>query len=93
MEDEEIRSLLGKAFLLARGTQDENFERQKWNFVFHMTDWYDDLETLHQLFSSPTQWNADDACEFLVGFLAHAVPHLDAAAKLMLGDVANPFSE
>ncbi|MDB5331025.1 MAG: hypothetical protein JWP03_2176 [Phycisphaerales bacterium] len=52
------------------------------DFVFHMTDWYEELVRLSKLYADPSAsdqktWNND------VGqFLYHAVGHLMAAARI-----------
>ena len=64
----------------------EEYCRMKEDFVFHMTDWRDDLEKVRDLYSRPGEWSTDDATRFLVGFMYHAVPHLTAAQNLLLSD-------
>ena len=58
-----------------------------------MTDWQSDLEKLYEMCANPQCWQAESACEFLIGFLYHVVPHLNAAAKLLIDTVGDPFSE
>ena len=71
----------------------EEYEQRRHEFVFHMTDWKDDLERFAALFNNPDQQNEEAASAFLIGFLYHVVPHLNAAARLLLDDVGNPFSQ
>ena len=91
-DDATLKGLLGQAFEIARQrSEDQSFEDHKFDFVFHMTDWRKDLETLHQMFSFPERWDADAACVFLIGFLSHVIPHLNAAGKLLVDNVGDPF--
>lgn len=69
----------------------DEFERRKRDFVFHMTDWKTDLDGLARLFHRPDANEEDAAHSFLIGFLYHVVPHLGAAARLLLGDIGSPF--
>lgn len=91
--DRVLEDLLGRVFEMARhGGDAVHFEKQKWEFVFHMSDWRSDLNTLHQMYADPTQWTPESACQFLIGFLYHVVPHLNAAGRLLLGTIGDPFS-
>jgi len=69
----------------------DEYERLKEEFVFHMSDWRDDLGRLEVLFRDPERDPADAARD-VAGFLYHVVPHLNAAARLLLDGVADPFS-
>lgn len=92
--DPRLMDLLGRVFEdVKERTHDESFERNKRDFLFHMTDWQEDLEKLAELFRNPTSWEADSACDFVVGFLYHVVPHVNAAARLLVGCVGDPFSQ
>jgi hypothetical protein len=62
----------------------EEYNRRKYDFVFHMLDWKEDLDRLIELFSEPGQYSRDSATKLIVGFLYHVVPHLDAAFTLLL---------
>lgn len=52
------------------------------DFVFHMTDWYEDLVGLADLYSDPARRDQAKWDRVIAGFLYHAVGHLMAAAKL-----------
>jgi hypothetical protein len=69
----------------------EEFEQRRHDFVFHMTDWTSDLERLAALFNKPDEQDETATFAFMIGFLYHVVPHLDAAANLRLGQIDNPF--
>lgn len=57
-----------------------------------MTDWDKDLKGLASLSIDPRSKDADEATAFLVGFLYDVAPHLQAAAKLLLGEIGDPFA-
>ena len=56
-----------------------------------MTDWTDDLERLAALYKDPASMDLKAAQRFLFGFLVHVIPHLNAAGRLMLGEIRDPF--
>ncbi len=60
------------------------------DFVFHMTDWKEELEELSRLFERPADGTDAEWQRAVEGFLYHAVGHLFAAAKLN-GYVPDPF--
>jgi hypothetical protein len=62
------------------------------DFVFHMTDWLEDLERLVALYREPGQTMKEAAGDVVYGFLIHAVPHLMEAGRLLEGrPIRNPF--
>jgi hypothetical protein len=62
------------------------------DFVFHMTDWLEDVERLTEVFRHPTQVERESAGNAVYGFLIHALPHLMEAGRLLEGhDIRNPF--
>jgi hypothetical protein len=69
-----------------------DYEKLKRDFVFHMTDWMDDLRRLYALEQVPDVWETERATEFLIGFLYHAIPHLNAAGRLLLDEIPDPFA-
>lgn len=60
--------------------RDDN-ARCRWNFTFHMTDWVKDLRKLAALYEHPERYDKETAEDIVFGFLVHAVPHLQAAAR------------
>lgn len=58
--------------------------RRRRNFVFHMTDWMEDLDRLSELYKNPDQFDQKAAAEVVAHFLLHAIPHLRAAGRLAL---------
>lgn len=63
----------------------------KRDFIFHMTDWTVDLGNLAALYRHPEVCKRKDAREAIFAFLVHAVGHLNAASRLLLGKVYDPF--
>src|SRR5207253_1309986 len=61
------------------------------DFVFHMTDWIDDLEGLAALYDNPGRFDKKAAGQAVYGFLIHALPHLMAAGRLLDGKLSDPF--
>jgi hypothetical protein len=67
-------------------------DRRTRDFVFHMTDWSDDLASLARLFREPAKHDGEAWRSAIDGVLLHAVGHLLAAARLD-GGVSDPFAE
>lgn len=94
----QVEELLGEVFDGAReGLRSElppeEYERRRHDFVFHMVDWKDDLERLAHLFKKPEGLDAEGASNLLIGFLYHVVPHLNAAGRLLLDKIDDPFDD
>jgi hypothetical protein len=68
------------------------YEQRRYDFAFHMTDWLNDLDTLVKVYRAPEHVDRKIAREFLVGFLYHVIPHLNAAGRLLLDEVSDPFT-
>jgi|YelNatPaOPRAMG01_1025707.scaffolds.fasta_scaffold179823_1 hypothetical protein len=93
-----VEQLLGRVFDGAREGLRENldpqeYEKRRHDFVFHMTDWLGDLEQLADLFNRPDQQDEESASALVIGFLYHVVPHLNAAGRLLLDEIGDPFSQ
>jgi hypothetical protein len=54
------------------------------DFVFHMTDWEDDLHALAELYEHPERFSGPEAKRIVAGFLYHATAHVTEAARLLL---------
>ena len=94
----QLEQLLSRVFEGAReGLREDldpdEYEKRKHDFIFHMTDWKDDLGQLAALFHRPDLRDEEAASALLIGFLYHAVPHLNAAARLLLDDIGDPFTQ
>ena len=70
----------------------EEHARCKQEFVFHMLDWTSDLEELAALYRHPHK-RGSEAGKIVAGFLYHALPHLNAAGRLLLDRLPDPFAE
>lgn len=64
----------------------------KEDFCFHMTDWMSDLENLAALYRDPAAFDRKDSRDVIFRFLIHAVGHLNAASRILLGEVFDPFA-
>ena len=88
---------LGRAFDAARDGLREDvpaaeYERRRRDFVFHLTDCLDDLEGLSSWLRDPQRDDDDEAVSELVGMLYHIIPHLNAAGRLLLDEISDPFA-
>jgi hypothetical protein len=54
------------------------------DFVFHMTDWLDDLHQLKAVYDHPEECARSQAAQAIAGFLYHATAHVMEAARLLL---------
>jgi hypothetical protein len=69
-------------------------KKSRRDFVFHMTDWVDDLRSLSELYQHPERFDKEQAGRIVVGFLYHVIPHLQEAGRLMLDyDPGDVFAE
>lgn len=98
MNIDKTRTLLESVFDDCRESlrdelSDEEYQRRKDDFVFHMTDWVDNLEELQRLFANPGLLSLDQSTSALIGFLTHVIPHLNTAGDLLLDHVPNCFAE
>jgi hypothetical protein len=86
--------LLARTFEVYQDKEDARaYAERKADFIFHMTDWDSDLQTLAKLYQHPDQFDRKEACRFIYGFLAHVIPHLNAAGRLLLDEIPDPFSD
>ncbi len=63
------------------------------DFVFHMTDWLNDLRSLAAVYEHPAQADRKQAGMVVAGFLYHVLPHLKAAGRLLLDGIPDAFEE
>jgi hypothetical protein len=70
----------------------KEYERRRHDFVFHMTDWLDDLYDLNKLCRHPEDADVEKATIFVMGLLYHALPHLTTAGRLLLDTISDPFA-
>ncbi len=71
---------------------DPGKEKACGDFVFHMTDWIEELERLSRLYSDPLSHNEEEVRRAVTGFLYHACGHIIQAARLY-DYVPDPFGE
>jgi hypothetical protein len=92
----ELISLLSRAFDEHQGDlrdrlSPEEYERLRFAFAFHLSDWEDDLKKLSSLVESPESWTPEQTSSFLIGMLYHVIPHLKAAGRILLDGVGDGF--
>src|SRR5207248_10218441 len=63
----------------------------KQDFIFHMTDWLDDLRRLTAIYEHPEKFDRRTAGCDVAGFLYHVIPHLKAAGRLLLDEIPDAF--
>jgi hypothetical protein len=95
-QDQENEELMAKVFDRAQsGLRDEvgtaEYERRKRDFIFHMLDWKLDLSKIAGLLDHSESMSPRAATTFVIGFLYHVVPHLNAAGRLLLDEIPDPF--
>jgi hypothetical protein len=80
-----LARLLGAAYDHFQKVDDPQMNaRCRRNFIFHMTDWSEDLERLAELYQHPEKFDKASAAKLVAGFLYHVIPHLQAAGRLGL---------
>src|SRR5260370_896669 len=72
-----LKKLLGRVYACARDGPGESLTAEEYgtrrrDFVFHMTDWQEDLEKLTQLFANPDHYDQDAACTFITGTIINS---------------------
>jgi len=70
----------------------EEYEQQRHDFAFHMTDWKGDLVKLASWFRRPESLDDEESSRLIVGFLYHVIPHLNRSGQLLLEEIPDPFS-
>jgi len=66
--------------------------QRRFDFIFHMLDWARDARQFVDLLDHPEKYDKKTAEQFLIGFLFHVIPHLNAAGRLLLDEISDPFS-
>ena len=98
MTNDQLTALLNKVFdrvredCLPELVDPSAYNNWRQDFVFHMTDWMQDLERLRKLFNNPEQFGVENASHVIVSCLIHVIPHLNAAGRLLLDEVSDPFA-
>ena len=71
----------------------ELFEIKRQDFVFHMTDWLHDLEEIMDLYEHPEKYKTREAAIRFIAILVHVIPHLNAAGRILLNQISDPFAD
>lgn len=71
----------------------KEYERRRYDFDFHMTDWETDLRELVEIFDHPDKWTEESASPLIIGLLYHVIPHLKAAGRLLLDEIPDAFAD
>lgn len=88
-----IENLLGQVYDIMQSNSNElEHTAARKQFVFHMTDWLDDLEILSKVYIE-NELATDDVAKTVAGFLYHVIPHLNAAGRLLLDHIPDAFTE
>jgi hypothetical protein len=96
--DKKIEGFMAKVFDAVfeeerEGADPAEYERRRQDFAFHMTDWAGELEQMAALQRNLEQSDPEEAATFIIGFLYHVVPHLNAAGRLLLDEIPDPFAK
>jgi hypothetical protein len=87
---EKIEELLRGVFSELHEHNEPEYAKKRDDFVFHMTDWLDDLDDLRAIYNAE-ETTKEVAARFIVSFIYHVAPHLNAAGRLLLDEVPDPF--
>jgi hypothetical protein len=71
----------------------DEYKRRRQDFVFHVTEVADDFAEMAQWLAHPDTLSDEEASTLVIGFLYHAVPHLNSAGRLLLDKIDDPFVE
>lgn len=72
---------------------DPDYASRLHDFLFHMTDWWEDLAKFGWAMLEPGTPPSKQAVSAVYGFLIHAVPHLMAAGEALHGEpITHPFT-
>ncbi len=92
MPSKELRKLLGSIYHRFQKLENPKANAvAKQDFVFHMTDWLDDLRRLAAIYKNPGKFDRQSAGHIVAGFLYHVIPHLRAAGRLLLDQIPDAF--
>ncbi len=70
----------------------QEYEKLRHDFVFHLSEVRDDAARLAALLTEPDKLDEATAATLLIGILYHAIPHLNAAGRLLLDRISDPFA-
>jgi hypothetical protein len=95
--NDQLEELLGRVFDGAREGLRQSIEpgeyaKRRRDFIFHMTELKSEVQRLAELYKDPGGQDQDATSDFVIGALYHVIPHLNAAGKLLLDEILDPFS-
>src|SRR4051794_11083891 len=71
-----LKQLLGKVFdELGDATDLVAHKKRREDFIFHMTDWLNDLEDLGVIYKCPENRNRKETAIKIASILYHVIPH------------------
>jgi tRNA(Ile)-lysidine synthase TilS/MesJ len=96
--NDQLEELLGRIFDGAReglreSIEPDDYAQRRRDFIFHMTDWKSEVRQLADLYKNPKGHDELPTSDFLIGFLYHVIPHLNAAGRLLLDEVLDTFAD
>jgi hypothetical protein len=92
MPSKDLKKLLGSIYHQFQKLDDPKTNATaKQDFIFHMTDWLDDLRRLAAIYDHPEKFERRSAGRDVAGFLYHVIPHLKAAGRLLLDEIPDAF--
>lgn len=80
MNKQQVIISLRKSICKVEGLDDAQVDE----FVFHMTDWLDDLVAYQAFLDNPDHISPDEVKKVLMKFLVHVPYHLNLASKILL---------
>jgi CBS domain containing-hemolysin-like protein len=93
LDHTKIEDLLGKVFDELQTIEDkQEYVKRKQKFIFHMTDWLDDLQDLIEMYQQIEQYKGNSV-QTIAGFLYHVIPHLNASGRLLLDHIPDHFKD
>ncbi len=94
LPSKDLRKLLGSIYHRYQKLDDPKANAiAKRDFIFHMTDWLDDLRRLSAIYEHPSKFDRQTAGDVVAGFLYHVIPHLKAAGRLLLDQIPDAFED
>lgn len=90
----QAEQLMAKVFdvLSDDSSGSESLAQRRFDFAFHMCDWLNDLDGLHEALANPAAVDPEKFASNLYGTLFHIIPHLRAAFRALDGrEAPDPF--
>ena len=84
-----LRTIFGRC---EKGEDPTLHAMRRRDFVFHLTDWCENLDELFDLYHHPEKYKPAEASKIVMGFLYHAIPHLKTAGRLLLDEIPDAFA-